>query len=130
MLKTYVASASPNTGSSGFTNYFGRKTPEQLQKLHDDMREELGEFVIVDGSDNWSASDSFRPEIFIRGFTKVTGREPIALYHSGISGMTKSGVVLKPEDFDALTQWYAENYGRTLEKAGLKLTFMSNSTSL
>lgn len=131
-MKTYMVSCGAHVSSSigAFTNYFGRKPPAQVAAMHDDMREELGEHVIVDGTDDWNAKVFMRPEVFIREFTKATGREPLALYHSGTSGITKSGVVLRPEDFDELTVWYKGMYGVEIDKTPLRLTFNSNSTAL
>lgn len=131
-LKTYYKSSGMHVSSSicASVNYFDRLTGSDLDALHDRMRAELGEHVIVDGSDDWGSKPEHRPEVFVAAFAKEQGRTPLAYYHSGISGVTKSGVVIKPEDFDALTEWYQAKYGVEIDKTPhLKLTFHSNSTA-
>lgn len=127
---TYYATGRGMTGSSGFTNYFGRPTPEDIAKLHTKMKAELGEHVIVDGDDDLRSSDEVRMYYTVDKFTKDTGRKPLAYYHTGVSGITRSGIVLTPEDFDAMTEWYEAKFGKTMEAAGLKLIFNSDSSAL
>lgn len=128
-LKTYQGTGQSHTGSSGFTNHFGSASPEKLAKLHEQMKAELGEHVIVNGEDNVCSPLNTRPEYFGHHFFRATGRTVLAYYHTGISGVTKSGIVLAPEDFDAMTEWYATEYGMAMtDNRALKLTF--NSTAL
>lgn len=133
MLKTFLASSDRHVSSSvcASVNYFGRLSGDKLQSLYESMRSELGEFVIVDGSDDWNAKDSSRPELFARAFTESTGLKLLAYYHSKTSGITKSGIVVAPEVFDAMTQWYTDTYGLELDtNPRINLVFQSNSTAL
>lgn len=128
---TYYASSDPHTSGSGFVNFFGKLSGDNLNKLHQRMVDELGEHVIVDGDDNWFAPEKNRPEVFVRHFASETGCEVLARYHSGISGISFTGVVLRPEDFDRMTEWYKEKYGVEMDaNPELAITSNSNSTAL
>lgn len=100
-LKTYLGIGNDkNTGTSGFVNYFNNK-PNPLAVFKD-----FPDAVIVDGSDDWNSKVEACP-------TSVVGKagiEPLAWFHSGISGIMKSGVVLSEEQFAQFTTFYRETY--------------------
>lgn len=139
--KTYYKSSGAHVSSSvcASVNFFDRLKGSELDALHDRMKTELGEHVIIDGSDDWGAKEHQRPERFMMEYNRQRfgvqsgpelNADILAYYHSGTSGVTRSGVVVSPETFDTLTEWYATKYGVEIDKAGLKLTFHSNSTAL
>lgn len=140
-IKTYYKSSGKHVSSSicASVNYFDRLKGPELDALHDRMKSELGEHVIIDGSDDWGANVKHRPENFIMQYNRErlgiqSGPKlldgVLAYYHSGTSGVTKSGIVVTPETFDALSEWYADKYGDPIDQSGLRLTFHSNSTAL
>lgn len=132
--KTYYGSCNASTGSSGFTNFFGRKTPEQMAKLHAQMIAELPEHVIINGKDDFTEKPQNRPEHFYYTFAneRNTGRDDLlAFYHTGVSGITHSGIVVTPECFDAMTEWYKNTFGHEMmDNQNLRIVFHSNSTAL
>lgn len=104
-LKTYLgADCDPHTGSSGFTNYSNNK-PNPMAVFKD-----FPAAIIVDGSDDWSAERHHRPQRAVQD----AGIEPLAWFHSGISGVSKSGVVLTPADYAKLEEFYLREFKKPL----------------
>ena len=97
MTTTYNAHGPGHTGTTGFTNYFPG-TDEQLAAALDRVFAEHPDAVVLDGDDDWYACDCHRPATF----PHVFGIEPIAYFHTGISGISKSGIVVSREDFERL----------------------------
>ena len=87
-IRTFLPGGA-HTGSSGFTNYMGPAPTTAA------VFAEFPKAVIVDGSDDWSAKVEYRPQRLCKTW-KIT---PLAYYHSGISGIARSGVVLSQTDF-------------------------------
>ena len=50
--------------------------------------------VIIDGTDDWNAPRELRPESFVQDL----GLKPLALFHTGVSGISSSGIVVSKED--------------------------------
>jgi hypothetical protein len=98
-IKAYMPGGA-HTGSSGFTNYLGAN-PKTERVFAD-----FPDAIIVDGDDNWYAHESCRPER-LRAKFKI---EILAWYHTGISGMTKSGFVCTPEEFAKFRLAYLAEY--------------------
>lgn len=90
-----------HTGTSGFTNYSGAQPP--LAKVW----KEFPNSVVVDGDDDWYADVRFQPP----QLCTVFGIKPLALYQSGISGITSSGVVLSETGYATFIKLYEERYG-------------------
>lgn len=63
--------------------------------------------IIVDGDDDWYAKVEHRPQVFAR----EAGIEPIGYFHTGISGISCSGIVVSPEQYEALDRWYTAKFG-------------------
>lgn len=100
-LKTYLGTGSDkHTGTSGFTNYFNNK-PNPTAVFAD-----FPDAVIVDGSDDWCAALEARPAMVV----DKAGIVPLAWFHSGISGITKSGVVLTEAQFAQLDAYYRATF--------------------
>jgi hypothetical protein len=106
-LRTFIGiGARAHTGTSGFTNFFSnRPSPEEVWRVHP-------EAVIVDGSDDWYAKPECRPQALVEG----SGVRPLAWFHSGISGITKSGIVLSRADFNRLSAYYRDTFGMEITK--------------
>jgi hypothetical protein len=102
-LKTFMGNKPDcHTGSSGFTNFFNNSpNPEAVWKVHP-------EAVIVDGDDDWSAP----LERFPMKLVEKAELQPLAWFHSGISGITKSGVVLTRADFAKLSTYFLNTFGK------------------
>lgn len=67
--------------------------------------------VIVDGADDWHAPDYVRPEVLVRR----AGIVPVAWWHTGLSGVKRSGVVLSSAQYEALCNAFRVDYGCELE---------------
>jgi len=92
-MKEYSATGRAHTGTSGFTNY-GPGTGAQLSAALDRVFAAHPGAVVLDGDDNWYASEANRPA----AFAKIFGIEPLASFHTGISGISKSGIVVSLAD--------------------------------
>lgn len=109
--KNYLASRGLYSGRSGFVNYIEGMPIASLKDLHQKMKSDLGEFVIVDGNDDWSAPVEYRPATFVETFVAETGHDYLATYHTGVSGIAKSGIVVSPYVFGKLAEWYKAKFG-------------------
>jgi len=106
-IKTYYASRGAMTGTSGFTNFEGvSDVPAGLAEVWLDHPDA----IVVNGSDNWSSAFSDRPWSFVEHL----GFKPIAWFHSGISGIVRSGAVISQETFEALSAAYKVAYSHEL----------------
>lgn len=120
-LKTYNPQER-HVGSSGFTNYMGA-TEEQYAAARAQVFADFPGSVIVDGSEDWTVPPEWRPSTFLaprRPNHQGYDRDPapvtvLALYHSGISGIVRSGIVVSAEDYAKLAAWYEASYGKKLD---------------
>lgn len=88
-LGGYNASRGAHTGTSGFTNFMGHPDiPKALNQVFQDNPHA----VVIDGDDNWYAPPLMHPEA-----TAKEARLSSSSFHSGVSGISKSGIVLKSE---------------------------------
>lgn len=112
MIPKYIPSQTQvHVGSSGFTNYWpvGRGSVADLVK--DVLTKHPGS-VIVNGDDDWFAHESKRPESFL----PKLGIHKLALFHTGISGISSSGAVLDRKEFLRLEDAYRQKYGKLLRQ--------------
>jgi hypothetical protein len=105
-VKRYIASTEVHVGTSGFTNY-GGTTPTSITRTQATIRRDLGPCVLVNGDDDWYAPRRRRPEVLAEDL----GLIPLALYQSGISGITSSGIVLSEEQYRTFRDAYVLTYG-------------------
>jgi hypothetical protein len=98
-VKSYMPGGA-HTSSNGFVNYFGR-SPKPA-----DVWADFPDAIIVNGSDNWNSHEAQRPQRLVKKF----GIEILAWFHTGISGMTKSGFVCTPEEFAKFRRAYLAEY--------------------
>lgn len=94
-IQTFNASRGASTGTSGFRNYIG--TPDVEGTLAQ-VFAKYPRAVVVDGNDDWFAPIQSSPARACR----KNGITPLAYFHTGISGISKSGVVLKASDYRKL----------------------------
>lgn len=93
-LKTYSGHAGSHTGSSGFTNHFTGGPICQAKALARVFKD-FPDAVVLNGQDNFEAPIVARAPALCARF-EIT---PLAYFHTGISGIAKSGVVLSREDY-------------------------------
>ena len=105
--KTYCGSGGSTTGTPGFTNYFGggdvcaARTRAAVWRDYPDA-------VILNGNDDWNAPTIAR----IPNLCAEFGIKVLAYFHTGTSGIMKSGVVLMKEAHKELKSRTQEKYGR------------------
>jgi len=97
-LHTYLASGGKHTSTSGFVNYIGGASQDKFQATLEEIFAKHPNAVVLNGDDDWYASQCCRPELFPRKFDI----QPLAYFHSGISGISKSGIVVSRRDFDKI----------------------------
>jgi hypothetical protein len=85
-----------------WVNYFGA-APDKLSCLKTCEEEVQQTCIIVDGSDDWCSPAYSRPQTFVGDL--IPAEKIIAWYHSGISGITKSGFIIRHSDLKEL--WFA-----------------------
>jgi hypothetical protein len=111
-LKTFYAVAGSMSGSSGFTNYTPGR-PNDIRKALEEVWREFPDAVVVDGSDDWMAPIQRAPYRWQREF----GIDQLADFHSGISGISRSGLVLTEEAYLKLRQAFQLRFGGAVESS-------------
>lgn len=79
--------------STGFINYFP-STERTNAAIEAAYRNHGKDIAIIDGEDNWYASSIFHIDYLLQKFNI----KKLADFHTGISGITKSGVVIAKRD--------------------------------
>lgn len=81
--------------STGFVNYFPSKerTDREVANVFNKHGEDV---VIINGEDNWNACKCFHVSTLLNKF-KIN---IVDSFHNGISGITKSGAVIKKSDLE------------------------------
>jgi len=69
--------------------------------------EQLGDVVIVDGTDDWDAPAHCRPEAFV----PELGCRPVAWWDSGVSGQSVSGVIFTRQEYTRFCRRYRRRFG-------------------
>lgn len=79
--------------STGFINYFpsSERTKEAIAQAYRDCGKDI---AIIDGEDNWYASRIFHIGYLLQRFNI----KKLADFHTGISGISKSGAVIAKKD--------------------------------
>lgn len=93
-----------HTGTYGFTNYFAGSSEDVARGL-EKVFADFPDAVVIDGSDDWFAKPWTRPGKFINAFEI----KPLALFHSGSSGVSKSGIIITEEDFDKIVEGFPKH---------------------
>ena len=105
-MRTYNPQSSSVSSSIGaWVNYSGASAVA-FQKTRQQVFADFPDSVIVDGSDDWNDPIYRRPQAFL----EKLDIKPLAFYHSGASGITRSGVVISKNDFIVLEQKYSESF--------------------
>lgn len=118
--RVYLAVGGKHVSSNGFVNYLGgRLHGDDLKALHDRIAKECGRpgvpVVIIDGSDNWNDS-AHRQGAYLRRLARDNGIPILAEYHSGVSGINNSGMVIERKDLLKLATLYHQEYERKLDE--------------
>ena len=112
-MKKYLPNGvEKHVGSSGFTNFW---TCSKTESTPDMAKRVLGEnpgCVILNGQDDWFAERWRRPEAFALDL----GVTPVAMFHTGVSGISSSGIVVTREDYETLRGRYQDSYKKKLEE--------------
>lgn len=96
-MKTYQASGGKHVSSNGNVNYMSCNDNDKIKtarRVFDEMG--LG-VVIVDGDDDWYGKVINKPARIAR----EASIELLAWFHTGISGLSISGVIIDASKFDA-----------------------------
>lgn len=118
-MKTYNPQSSSVSSSIGaWVNYSGASAAA-FQKTRQQVFVDFPDSVIVDGSDDWNDPIYKRPQAFL----EKLDIKPLAFYHSGASGITRSGVVVSKDDFIVLEQKYSENFKSQILANNCKLYY-------
>ena len=95
--------------STGFVNYF--PSTERTERAVKAAYEKFGDnIVIIDGDDDWNASKIFRPVSLCNEWKILI----LDYFHSGISGISKSGVIISKYDFEKFIKKFNEKKYRYL----------------
>ena len=105
-IPTYGPPRKQWTGDMGGNNYELATVDDTLAELQRLLRR-FPDAVIVDGSDDWDAPDYVRPQVLVARY----GITPLAWWHTGRSGQTKSGVILRADDYSRLREAFRDQYG-------------------
>lgn len=63
--------------------------------------------VIVDGTDDWEAPEWARPQLWL----KLLGAKPLAIWHTGASGQSASGLVFSPAEWQRAQAAFLRRFG-------------------
>ena len=102
---------------------FVTPTDEAVGVALEEVWADYPDAVVLDGTDDWLAPEWVRPELF----PELFGIEVIALWHTGASGKSASGLVLSPDWYAALDERYEEHYGVAIEAVPSQRTDGSHS---
>ena len=97
-IKTHLASGGKHVGTSGFVNYIGGASTARVHAALEAVFAEHPGAVVLDGSDDWYVNDCRRPGTF----PNIFGIKPLARFHTGCSGISKSGIVVSRGDFERI----------------------------
>jgi hypothetical protein len=118
-MKTYRAHGQTHTGTSGFSNHWpGSK--EDIARALTQVFADHPDAVVLDGDDDWYAPGCRRPA----KIREVFGFDPLAFFHSGISGISISGVVVTREIFERIEREFPTKVWKQLrgpEQTGCQL---------
>ena len=101
-----------HVGYSGFTNYFPG-TSEDIAAALEKVFEDHPGSVVINGTADWLSPRFERPETFRHQFDI----QPLAMFHSGISGISKSGIVVTAEDYQKILREFPDQTWGRGEKA-------------
>ncbi len=91
--------------STGFVNYFpsDERTARQIAGAYAKYGDDI---IIIDGDDDWFANAIYH----VSSLLQKAGLQKIADFHIGISGISKSGAVIKKSDLPAFIRFIQDNY--------------------
>jgi len=91
-------------GSTGFVNYFpsSERTARVVKAAYDKYGEDI---ALIDGDDDWYADQIFH----VTTVLKNAGIKAIGSFHTGISGISESGAVIKKADLQKFISFIEKN---------------------
>lgn len=122
-LRTYAPDRSTWTGQMGGLNY-EVPSPHAVQDALRTVWADHPGAVVLDGTDDWHAPEWARPELFPDRFAV----RPLALWHTGVSGKSVSGLVLDLDEFEVLNRRFRNATGLYLEQVPSQRPTESPST--
>lgn len=94
-------------GSMGGLNY-REATPEATRAAMEHAWSRWPGAVIIDGTDDWEAPEWARPELW----PEQMGARPLAFWHTGASGQSLSGLVLRPAEWRRVQAVFLRRFGQ------------------
>lgn len=91
-----------HVSSYGSANYMGNSGG--VESALEQVWSKWPNAVVVDGNDDWYAPKDCRPPAILNDL----GVSPLAWFHTGISGITKSGAVITREEYEANKEAFAK----------------------
>jgi len=113
-MKIYNASGNKHVSSNGFVNYFNY-TAEGINRALEEIYKDLGDVVVLDGDDDWYGKAIYKP----CRIAEEAGVKVLAFFHTGISGMTCSGIVIASGDLEKVLKMRGEMLGVPEHKKGM-----------
>lgn len=99
-------------GEMGGLNYDIASADAVLAAVRDALARHPGA-VLVDGSDDWNAPVSARPQVLLARY----GLAPLAWWHAGASGQALSGALLSPQTWQRFRTAYTREFGYAPERS-------------
>lgn len=122
-LRVFTPERDRWSGAMGGLNY-ERPDDEAVARALEDVFAAYPGAVVVDGTDDWFAPELARPELFMDLFEV----EALALWHTGASGTSTSGIVLTEAEYERLNERYHDATGTYIEEVRSLRPKGSNST--
>ena len=103
VVGVYRAGGAPHSGSSGFINFMPG-TPEGFKKALTEVFTDHPNAVVIDGKDDWNAPKILHPDLI----AKRANIKIIDEFHSGVSGISTSGIIINSKDFKKFKESFKE----------------------
>jgi hypothetical protein len=123
VLPIYNPERRSKIGNMGGINYEAPE-PSAISNALERVWEDLPGAVVLDGTDDWFAPEYVRPELFAEWFSI----DILALWHTGASGKSTSGIVLEESEYEVLNERYRQAIGYSLEHVPSQKRAKSHST--
>lgn len=110
-VPAYLPDGAHVSSSRGaWINYFGRAPDPYTVLVECSAR--VGEpCILINGSDDWTRPHKERPQAWVGPV--IEPDQVVAWYHSGVSGITRSGLVVRQSDAAQIGRRYADLFGVT-----------------
>lgn len=102
MSKSWCAAGSKMVSSYGNVNYFPSR--DALHKGLEEVFADSSKHVVIDGDDDWYAPKIAHPMLV----ASAAGIPVVGTFHSGISGISSSGIVIMEGHYSSFKSKYIE----------------------